>query len=346
MRVRTVAFILLLLCAALPAADRLRLRNSAVVDGTLLSLSPEGCLFADRRGRTALYRAATVTKLEATQAAPRWARLNDKDGTRILRVLGLKDGGVHCKDNDEKDVVLRPDHDGFIEIYTAATPKRQLKVPHVKQKPDYCGEACIEMVTTYFGACVTQDRFNELSGLNGVRGVYGRELVMVIDERLKMATTGRVGRACRTAADHLWDRISLVRAISEGRPVLLGFWGTPEKKQNEDRWAFDHFVLLIGYDLKKGHFLIHDPALSERDGWEVPFGRFALHRQNKFGGLFHIEFPPWRTWTRGGKKLEALFVAAENGNVRLRERHGREVSVPLKELTDGDRTVIDRLRAK
>jgi hypothetical protein len=344
MRLRLAAFIFLLLCASLPAADQLRLRNKSLIDGTLLSLSPEACVFADRLGRTAIYRGAVVTRVAANATAPRWARFTDKNGTRILRVLGIRDGALRCQDAKDKQVTLRPKQDGLIELYTAATPARLLKVPHVKQKPDYCGEACIEMVTSYFGESVSQDRANELAGLNGARGVYGSELVKVIDKGLKLETAGRVGRACKTTADDLWDRVSLVRAVSEGRPVLLGFWGTPEKKNNEDHWAFDHFVLLVGYDLAKGIFLIHDPGLEEHKAWQVKFSRFPAHRRNKFGGLFHIEFPPWRTWTRSEKKLRAQFVAVEDGHVRLRDRSGRNLTVPLKELSKADLTAIERLR--
>lgn len=344
--VSSICIASLLFCAALPAADQLELRNGSHVEGTLLSSSAEGCVFFDARGQTTLYKDAVVSQLAAGDATPRWARVPGKDASRVLRIKSLEGHMLRCLDEQGKAIELPVGKEHTLEFYAAASPARQLRVPHVKQKPDYCGEACIEMVTTYFGEPVSQDRFNELAKLKTARGVYGEELVRVVDLVLKRETAGRAGRACRTATDRLWDRAGLVRAISEGRPVLLGFWANPERKTNEDHWAFDHFVLLIGYDLAKGIFLINDPGDNDGKAREIPFDRFAKHRENKFGGLFHIEFPPWRTWTIGERKVRAQFLRLDDQQAALRASNGAETTIELKQLSEDDRKAIEQMNAK
>ena len=51
-------------------------------------------------------------------------------------------------------------------------------VPHVRQKPDFCGEACAEMFFRKLGRAITQDQVFEASGLDPVlgRGCYTAEL--------------------------------------------------------------------------------------------------------------------------------------------------------------------------
>src|SRR5215475_7770750 len=43
-------------------------------------------------------------------------------------------------------------------------------VPHVRQKPDFCGEACAEMVLAWQGRSGTQDDVFDLSGIDPALG--------------------------------------------------------------------------------------------------------------------------------------------------------------------------------
>src|SRR5262245_23595201 len=43
-------------------------------------------------------------------------------------------------------------------------------VPHVRQKPDFCGEACAEMVLSWLGRGGTQDDVFDLSGIDPALG--------------------------------------------------------------------------------------------------------------------------------------------------------------------------------
>ena len=180
-------------------------------------------------------------------------------------------------------------------IYPVPEPAKKLKVTHVAQKPDYCGEACVEMVTTFLGKRVSQDRVNKLAGLGGKRGVYASELERVIAQ-LKLKTAKRRSWPGRSNEDFILDRIRLTQAIERNHPVLLGIWYDCRNKTNADIWAFDHFVLLVGYDLKKRCFLIHDPARAKACS-QVSFDEFAKHRRTGSGQVYGIEF----TGKKGGR---------------------------------------------
>src|SRR3954468_8232108 len=51
-------------------------------------------------------------------------------------------------------------------------------VPHVKQRPDFCGEACVEMVLRKLGKKGDQDYVFNMSGLDPTfgRGCYSADL--------------------------------------------------------------------------------------------------------------------------------------------------------------------------
>src|SRR3954468_17500129 len=55
-------------------------------------------------------------------------------------------------------------------------------VPHILQRPDFCGEACVEMVLRKLGKRGDQDYVFETSGLDPAlgRGCYTRELARAV----------------------------------------------------------------------------------------------------------------------------------------------------------------------
>src|SRR5580700_146815 len=77
-------------------------------------------------------------------------------------------------------------------------------VPHVRQKPDFCGEACAEMVLGWLGRKGTQDDVFDLSGIDPAlgRGAVTPELKRGL-ERLGF----RVG--------DVWYRIDAARGAAE-----------------------------------------------------------------------------------------------------------------------------------
>ena len=332
--------------AALPvtAADSVVTTNDKTLLGTVFVLAPDPVIL--QQDGTAAWlelprREIRSVKLDLGPDG-RWARVVTQDGATAFKAFSQQDGKVAGKDAEGKESSFTAGELRELAFYPVARAARQLPVPFVKQKPDYCGEACIEMVTAFLGEPVTQDRFNELAHLGGRRGVYGSELVAVVDRTLKLRTTGRGFRACKTALDAVVDRVQLLRALDAQRPVLLGVWSDSTKKHNEDQWAFDHFVLLVGYDLHKGVFLIHDPGRGAQQEWS--FADFTKHRVNKFGGLFQLEFLPIRSWTVSGKKVRAELLSAGKDEVTLRPEAGEPLKVALKELGEEDRRLVEGLQ--
>lgn len=145
----------------------------------------------------------------------------------------------------------------------AATPKSvQLEgFPFVQQKPDFCGEADVEMALRRLGRNVTQDDVFNASGLDPLkgRGVWTDELARAL-------------RALGIAPGPTWYRITPSKAKAEveaqwqalhadllaGTPsiVCMHYDGAPD--------TTEHFRLVTGYDAAKDEVVYQEPA--EADG--------------------------------------------------------------------------------
>ncbi len=130
-------------------------------------------------------------------------------------------------------------------------------VPHVRQKPDFCGEACAEMYLRKLGAKIDQDQVFEASGLDPVlgRGCYTAELSQAL------STLGfRPGNA--------WSKIQVAHAAGE----LESHWarlhaallrGVPSivcMRFDQRPNTTEHFRLVLGYEPRTDEVIYHDPA--------------------------------------------------------------------------------------
>jgi len=218
----------------------------------------------------------------------RCALFRSKKGKEIaVKVFSFRSGTFRCRTSRRKDVSITLSRVRSADFFPVSRFVRRLDVPFVRQKPDYCGEACIEMVTAYFGRRVTQKKVHAACDVGRKRGAYSHELEEGI-VKLGLKTADEFNFPGKRGSDFLEDRTALMRAIEEERPVLLGFWYNYKRKKNAGKWGFDHFVLLVGYDLRKSLFYIHDPA--RRRLWKVTFDDFVKHRKNRFGSVYRIEF--------------------------------------------------------
>jgi len=138
-------------------------------------------------------------------------------------------------------------------------------VPHVMQRPDFCGEACAAMFLRKLGRDVDQDYVFDRSGVDPLkaRGVVTRELV---------AALKRIG----FDVGDPWNEIqeprqiehafaALHRDLQRGVPsiVCMYYSGAPG--------ATEHFRLVLGYDAATDEVLYHEPA--EPDGAYRRMGR-------------------------------------------------------------------------
>jgi hypothetical protein len=141
---------------------------------------------------------------------------------------------------------------------TNAAVLRLPGMPHVLQKPDFCGEACAEMVLRHRGSDLTQDDVFALSRLDPVkgRGCYTRELVTAL-------------KAVGFSPGTTWFTIRPKEAHKELAALLDAMVadlrrGIPSICCMRTRGGTEHFRLVVGYDSLKGEVIYHDPAV--RDG--------------------------------------------------------------------------------
>jgi hypothetical protein len=183
------------------------------------------------------------------------------------------------------------------------------KVPHVRQKPDFCGEACAEMYLRKLGSKIDQDEVFDLSGLAPAhgRGCYAAELKRALDRiGFKTGTTWypvEVARA-RVEMETAWKALhaDLVKSV----PSLVCMHYADGAKSTE------HFRLVLGYDARKNEVIYHEPA--EKD---AAYRRMKLEM---FLKLWPLKYNS-RRWTL----------------VRMRLEPGKLVkSREVKGLTDAD----------
>lgn len=130
-------------------------------------------------------------------------------------------------------------------------------VPHVKQKPDYCGEACVEMYLKHLGHRGDQDWVFSKSGLSKSenRGVYTRELKVALDAIgfISGPVWFKVrARQPQAQLERLWA--DLHADLLSGVPSIVCM------RYDEQPNTTEHFRLILGYDARTDEVLFHEPA--------------------------------------------------------------------------------------
>ncbi|MDA1085801.1 MAG: C39 family peptidase [Verrucomicrobia bacterium] len=336
------SLVLFLLAARAVRADDVALTTGPAITGTILQLTTNSILLLQADGTTRTQARDTVKSFSLDfPAGDRCARVTNRDGTSSLLVVSsFTNDHFAGKDLEGKPATLRLGELLEAELYPVARPRHILDVPYVRQKPDYCGEACVEMVSTFLDRPVSQDKVNELAGLAGKRGCHGEELAAVINKlELKIASAGSWPGA--TADDFVAERMRLLTCLRQNHPVLLGLWGNYQVQQAG--WTFDHIVLLIGYDLASERFIIHDPG--RWPDWEVSFADFIKHRQNGRGQLSQIEFALFRNWkTLDGTEIAAELLELNDQTMRLKPATADAITLAIDKLDPPGRAFLEKLK--
>ncbi len=165
-------------------------------------------------------------------------------------------------------------------------------VPFVRQRADFCGEACAEMALRKLGKRMSQDFVFNASQLDPVegRGCYTKELARALTtigfrvgpvwQRVGVKTADRELEAC-FAAMHA-DLVAGVPSI-----VCMHF---------DDRAdSTEHFRLVLGYDAKSDEVIYHDPAL--------PDGAYRRMKKAEFITLWPLKYADDQ-WTIVRLRLE------------------------------------------
>ncbi len=136
-------------------------------------------------------------------------------------------------------------------------------VPHVKQKPDFCGEACVEMYLRKLGCQgMTQDDVFNRARLDPAlgRGCYTKELTTAVkDLGFDPGTVGTwiPEKTADTAMAREWKKI--LSDLHRGIPsiVCMHFSDRPQ--------TTEHFRLILGYDADAKEIIYHEPAVARGD---------------------------------------------------------------------------------
>jgi len=130
-------------------------------------------------------------------------------------------------------------------------------VPFVRQKPDFCGEACVEMGLRKLGHRLSQDDFFALSRVDPAlgRGVLAKELARGL-RRIGLdpgAVWYRVPR--RQPAPELERQFRQLHA-----DLLAGVPSIVCTHYDRSPGTTQHFRLVLGYDSKTDEVIYHEPA--------------------------------------------------------------------------------------
>jgi predicted double-glycine peptidase len=130
-------------------------------------------------------------------------------------------------------------------------------VPHVRQRPDFCGEACVAMVLQKLGHPTTQEHIFNLAGVDPAlgRGCIIRDMETVL-KRIGFRS-GMVWNKInpKKAATQIEDQFKLLLADlqKETPSIVCMHYGDSPK-------ASEHFRLILGYDTNQDEVIYHEPA--------------------------------------------------------------------------------------
>ena len=131
-------------------------------------------------------------------------------------------------------------------------------IPFVRQKPDFCGEADVEMVLRFRGSTITQDQVFDLSDTDPAkgRGAFTKDLRLAL-ERLGFNPGDTWFPVPKKNADPALADLfrALVADLARGIPSVVCMNTSGEK-------STEHFILAIGYDALRDELIFHDPALE------------------------------------------------------------------------------------
>jgi hypothetical protein len=141
------------------------------------------------------------------------------------------------------------------------------KVPFVRQKPDFCGEACAAMMLRRLGQDVDQDYVYDRSGLDPKlgRGCYTRELAEALTNiGFKIGPVWHKVPIRNAAAEleALWAEVHADLLQGHGSILCTHFDSRPN--------TTEHFRLILGYDAERDEVLYHDPALDRGEYLRMP----------------------------------------------------------------------------
>lgn len=143
--------------------------------------------------------------------------------------------------------------------------------PHVRQKPDFCGEACASMALRRLGREVTQDQVFAAAGVDPSlgRGAVTREMQTAL---LRLGF----------APGPVWYDVAAARADAElsarfaelHADLRRGFPSIVCMHYDDTPGTTEHFRLILGYDDRTDEVVYNEPAEDDGAYRRMPRARF------------------------------------------------------------------------
>jgi hypothetical protein len=156
---------------------------------------------------------------------------------------------------------------------------------HVRQKPDFCGEACVEMALTRLGMDIDQDDVFNMSGLDPTlgRGCATRELVQACENLGLDPGPSWFSVNPSRANRELEALFSQMHAdLKAGIPSIVCMHYDKSPKASE------HFRLVVGYDSQSDQILYLEPAQDQPN--------FRPMKRSEFLALWPLKYQS-KAWT-------------------------------------------------
>jgi hypothetical protein len=165
-------------------------------------------------------------------------------------------------------------------------------VPHVRQKPDFCGEACAEMYLARLGRKWTQDDVFNAAGLDPMlaRGCHTQELAAALRRiGFRVGDASYAVAAAKAAGEMEAQWAALHADLRRGIPSIVC-------THYDDKPATtEHFRLVLGYDRKADEVIYHEPAEDD--------GAYRRMKRDAFLKLWPLKYDP-KLWTVIRMRLE------------------------------------------
>ncbi|MFV1966302.1 MAG: C39 family peptidase [Pirellulaceae bacterium] len=192
-------------------------------------------------------------------------------------------------------------------------------VPHVRQKPDFCGEACAEMFLAKLGSKIDQDFVFDQSGLDPIegRGCWTRELSTAL-RRIGFQTGNVRYRVSARDADRQMEAQfrALHADLVAGVPSVLCMHYDDKPRTTE------HFRLILGYDEDTDEVIYHEPAVNR--------GAYQRMKREMLLTLWPLKYEPQR-WTVVRFRLEPGRIVNGRADTTLTDADYAQHILGLKE---------------
>jgi hypothetical protein len=157
-------------------------------------------------------------------------------------------------------------------------------VPHIKQKEDFCGEACVAMMLKKGAHKLSQDQVFALSKVDPRlgRGMVSRELFTTLKKLGYNTGPGwhKINSNDDKAVDPLWQ--ALTADLTRGIPSIVCM------RYDDKPNTTEHFRLILGFNASTKELIYHEPAIDK--------GSYQRMTKKKFVKLWPLKYSK-STWT-------------------------------------------------